>query len=139
MGLPEGNRPVQHLAFTASGWGGNPPEAAVYLTIVPDHNDGAQHYALTVRDVPVDGFWSVTLYNAAGYLEPTTSEAYSFNNVTAAKNPDGSVTIHFGGCADGRSNCLPTPQGWNYTVRLYQPRPEILDGLWTFPQAVAVN
>ena len=23
--------------------------------------------------------------------------------------------------------------GWNYAVRLYRPRPEILDGSWTFP------
>jgi len=35
--------------------------------------------------------------------------------------------------------CLSTPSGWNYAVRIYQPRPEILDGSWTFPQAVAVN
>jgi hypothetical protein len=43
------------------------------------------------------------------------------------------VTVHFGGCADGRPNCLPITDGWNYTVRLYRPRPEVLDGSWTFP------
>jgi hypothetical protein len=25
--------------------------------------------------------------------------------------------------------------GWNYIVRLYRPRAEILDGRWTFPEA----
>jgi hypothetical protein len=30
-------------------------------------------------------------------------------------------------------NCLPIMDGWNYTVRLYRPRAEILDGSWTFP------
>jgi hypothetical protein len=30
-------------------------------------------------------------------------------------------------------------KGWNYTVRLYRPRPEILSGKWKFPEAHAVN
>ncbi len=40
---------------------------------------------------------------------------------------------HLGGCDDDRVNCLPIMDGWNYTVRLYRPRPEILDGSWVFP------
>ena len=48
------------------------------------------------------------------------------------RNDDGSVTIHFGG-DDDRPNLLPIVEGWNYTVRLYRPRPEALDGSWTFP------
>ena len=57
----------------------------------------------------------------------------SVNNLTAIRDADGSVTVHFGGCGDGRPNCLPIMDGWNYLVRLYRPRPEILDGTWTFP------
>jgi hypothetical protein len=57
----------------------------------------------------------------------------SVNSVTADREADGSVIIHFGGCADGRRNCLPTTEGWNYLVRMYQPRAEILDGSWNFP------
>ena len=34
---------------------------------------------------------------------------------------------------DDRPNILPITEGWNYTVRLYRPRAEILDGSWTFP------
>ena len=30
---------------------------------------------------------------------------------------------------------LPTMPGWNYTVRLYRPQKEILDGTWKFPEA----
>jgi hypothetical protein len=85
-----------------------------------------------VRDVPVEGFWSITVYNADGYLEPNDRNAYSVNNITAAANDDGSVTVHFGG-DDDRPNLLPIMDDWNYTVRLYRPRPEILDGTWTFP------
>ena len=43
------------------------------------------------------------------------------------------MTVHFGGCGDDRPNCLPIMEGWNYTVRLYRPRPEVLDGSWRFP------
>jgi hypothetical protein len=36
-----------------------------------------------------------------------------------------------------RPNCLPIMEGWNYIVRLYQRRPEILDGSWKFPSPEA--
>jgi hypothetical protein len=91
-------------------------------------------YSINVRDVPVDGFWSISVCNAEGFFEPNDSNAYSVNNVTAVADDDGSVTVHFGGCEEGRPNCLPLTDGWNYTVRMYRPRPEILDGSWTFPE-----
>ena len=59
-------------------------------------------YRLTVpANVPVDAFWSVSVYNAKGYFEKNDRNAYSVNDVTAKKNADGSVTIQFGGC-DGK-------------------------------------
>jgi len=30
-------------------------------------------------------------------------------------------------------------KGWNYTLRLYRPRAEILNGTWKFPEAQLVN
>jgi hypothetical protein len=56
----------------------------------------------------------------------------SVNNLTATPDPDGSTTIHFGANGD-KPNVLPIVEGWNYTVRLYRPRPEIIDGSWSFP------
>ena len=50
------------------------------------------------------------------------------------KDADGAVTIHFGG-DPGASNYLPITKGWNYAVRLYQPKREIIDGKWRFPEA----
>jgi hypothetical protein len=128
--------PIHHLVATAAGWGGLPDEEARYLGLEP--RVAAGEYTLTVRDVPVDGFWSISVYNADGYFEANELGAYSINNLTAKPNDDGSVTVHFGGCADGRPNCLPITEGWNYTVRLYRPRPEILDGSWTFPEVEPV-
>lgn len=51
----------------------------------------------------------------------------------AQKDADGAITVHFGGCDDGRANCLPIMAGWNYAVRLYQPRTKVLDGSYVFP------
>lgn len=125
--------PVRHLIGTAAGWGGNPDKDATYLNIVPAGDDGTTVYTLDVKDVPVDGFWSVSLYNAEGYYEKNDLNAYSVNSVTAKKSDDGSVAIQFGGCDGKVANCLPIMKGWNYTVRLYRPRAEILDGSWSFP------
>ena len=123
--------PVHHLIATAAGWGGLPEHEAKYVVVEPKLPVG--EYALTVKDVPVDAFWSISLYNADGFFEPNERNAYSVNNITAAPNEDGSITVHLGGCADERPNCLPIMEGWNYAVRLYRPRPGILDGSWTFP------
>ena len=84
--------------------------------------------------MPVDGFWSISVYNAKGYFEPNPYNAYSLNNLTAKRSEDGSVTIQFGGCDGKIPNCLPIMPGWNYTVRLYRPRAEILNGSWKFPK-----
>lgn len=130
--------PVAHLMATAAGWGGNPDKDATYLGVAPPKNDGKTVYRLRVKDVPVDAFWSVSVYNAKGYFEKNALNAYSLNNLTAVKDPDGAVTIQFGGCDGKIPNCLPTVPGWNYTVRLYRPQQAILDGSWTFPAAEPV-
>jgi hypothetical protein len=138
FGTRETVSPRDHLIATAAGWGGNPPEDALYVPGQPEANDGKTVHRLTVADVPVDGFWSVTVYNKDGFMEPNPQGAYSLNNVTAKPDSDGSYTIQFGGCGDGAASCLPITPGWNYMVRLYRPRPEILDGSWKFPEAQPV-
>jgi hypothetical protein len=131
--------PVRRLIGSASAWGGNPEKEATYLTVTPAKNDGTTVYRLNVKDVPVDAFWSISVYNAKGYFEPNKQNVYSLNNITAKKDPDGSITIQFGGCNNKAANCLPITKGWNYMVRLYRPRREILNGTWTFPEAQPVT
>ena len=125
--------PVRHLIATAAGWGGLPDSEARYDAVEP-RLAAEGSYSLTVGEVPVDGFWSVSVYNAEGFFEPNDRDAYSVNSITAERAEDGSVTVNFGGCADARPNCLPITEGWNYTVRMYRPRPDILDGSWSFPE-----
>jgi len=127
--------PVRRLIGSASAWGGNPEADALYLNVVPAKNDGQTVYAMNVRDVPVDGFWSISVYDAKGYYEKNALGAYSLNSITAKKSADGAVAVRFGGCDGKTANCLPITPGWNYMVRLYRPRAEILDGTWKFPEA----
>lgn len=133
FGRREDVSPVRHLLGTAAGWGGLPESEAYYANVDPGFPLGA--YSLTVRDVPVDAFWSISLYDAGGYF-PDNGTAVSVNSLTATPNDDGSVTVHFGG-SENRPNTLPLVEGWNYLVRLYRPHPEVLDGSWTFPEATA--
>jgi hypothetical protein len=94
---------------------------------------------MMVDNVPVDGFWAITVYNAEGYFEPNELGGYTVNDLTAEENQDGTVTVQFGGCDGCVPNCLPTPENWNYMAPPYRPRPEILDGSWRFPAAEPVE
>jgi hypothetical protein len=138
FGSKDDVNPVKFLFASATGWGGNPKKDAMYAGVTPEMNDGKTAYTLNVKDVPVDGFWSISLYNKEGYFQENKYNAYSVNNITGTKNKDGSMTIHFGGDPK-QSNYLPIMDGWNYLVRLYQPRKEILDGSWTFPKPMPVK
>ena len=136
FGKKENVGEVRHLLGTAMGFGGLPEEEAYYLNIEPNLPVGA--YQLTVKDVPVDAFWSISLYNKEGYFQENEYNAYSVNNITGTPNEDGSFTVHFGG--DPKSvNYLHITDGWNYVVRFYLPRKEILEGEWIFPDVKPVQ
>jgi hypothetical protein len=136
FGTKQETDPVNHLVFSAAGWGGM-PLANTYADLGSvENNDGTPH-VLTVKDVPVRAFWSVIVYNADGFIPANDLGVYSYNNVTADPNPDGSITIHFGG-DQNQINYLPIAEGWNYAIRMYEPSQEILDGSWVFPPIVPV-
>lgn len=134
FGRKEEIEPTSFLIGAAAGWGGLPQSAAMYVIDSVSANDGKTAYKVTAKDVPVDAFWSVTVYNADGYLEANDLGRNSYNNITAEPNDDGSITIHFDGCDDDRINCIPITAGWNYAIRMYEPRAELIEGSWTFPE-----
>ena len=124
---------INHLMGTAFGWGGQPSEDAIYLNFSPEKNDGKTPYTLTVKDVPVNAFWSVIVYNNESWIVKNSRDIYSYNGITAKRSADGSATIRFGGDPKA-DNYLEIMDGWNYLVRLYQPKKAILDGSWNFPE-----
>jgi hypothetical protein len=123
--------PIHHLLGTAAGWGGLPDTEAAYVA-VPGPRVGRCELHVD-DDVPVDAFWSISVYNADGFFEPNPAGVYSVNSVTAVRNPDGSIVVRFGDHGSDAPNAIPITDGWNYLVRLYRPRAEILDGTWKFP------
>ena len=133
FGIKEKLNPVSHLLGTAYGWGGLPEADASYDIASPKNNNGKIVHTLTVKNVPVDGFWSVTVYNKDGYFDINDRGVYSLNSKTVKRNKDGSATIQFGNCS-GVNNCLDIMKGWNYAIRMYRPQKSILNGTWHFPK-----
>jgi len=115
-----------HNAGAAVGWGGFTADQADYLFTYPT-TTAAQ--TLTLTGVPVNAFWSVTIYDEEGFPQ---GDVYNINSAFANADSDGSVTIHFGGDKTV-TNYMDTFEGWNYTLRLYQPNEEYLKGNWTQP------
>lgn len=125
--------PIHHLIGCAAGWGGLPTSEAAYIGVDPRVPPG--DYELVFTEVPVDAFWSVSVYNAKGFFEPNEKNLYTVNSVTGQPNHDGSVTVRFVGSPENETpaNAILTPTGWNYLIRLYRPRAEIVEGRWKPP------
>jgi hypothetical protein len=123
--------PVRHLIGTATGWGGLPEAEAYYYMETEPRPAG--RYTFTFKDVPVDGFWSVSIYNRAGYYEANPYDSYNLNSVTAEADSHGLVTLNLAPKPEGLTNHLYVTDGWNYAIRLYRPRPAVLNKTWTPP------
>ena len=105
--------------------------------------NGANRYAVTFakdQTPPVNGFWSLTLYNEHHFFAPNELKRYSLGtkNKTLKYNPDGSLTIYVQ--ADPppeaqRNNWLPAPKDADFSLfmRAYWPKTAVIDGSWTPP------
>ncbi len=97
---------------------------------------------------PVNGFWSLTLYNQHHFFAPNEIGRYSVGtrNKDLKYAEDGSLTIYVQ--ADPppdelRANWLPTPQSgdgnadmngdFSLYIRAYWPKAAVLEGAWTPP------
>ena len=127
--------PVRHLIGTATHWDRCPPREIAYLLSLPRHNDGTTEYRLEVGHVPVDGFWSLTVYDANGFFLSDAPAARAINSRATGRDAGGRLAIQFGGNAEDGGHCLQIARGWCYVVRMYRPRAEILGGKWRFPEA----
>jgi hypothetical protein len=130
------------LAARAGLWGNHGYEAAYPMTYTDaDGNqlDGHNRYTITFdQDPPVDAFWSITMYDLPGfYLVANPIDRYSIGDRTRGlqRDADGSLTIviQHDRPAD-TSNWLPAPAApFRPIMRLYQPRPAVLDGTYKIP------
>src|SRR5262245_17481821 len=139
---------LQRALVTAIGLGANRPQDAVYPTSERDAAgqpyDGANTYVLRFAKgqlPPVNGFWSLTMYNAEYFFVDNPLNRYTLSQRNALKsNADGSIDLYIQKESPGpdkESNWLPAPAGkFILMMRLYWPKvkdPSILDGSWTLP------
>lgn len=105
--------------------------------------NGASSYTVTFakdRTPPVNGFWSLTLYNEHHFFAPNEIKRYSTGtkNKGLKLNSDGSLTIYVQADAPPAAqmdNWLPAPKGSDFTlyIRAYWPKAAVVDGSWTPP------
>jgi hypothetical protein len=137
---------LKRAIIAMTGLGANQPEDAIYPLNVAD-TDGkpltGQHaYVLHFSKdeiPPVNAFWSVTMYDEAGFQVANPINRYAIGDRDDLKyNPDGSLDIyiqHKDPGPDKESNWLPSPATGTLgiTMRLYAPKAQALDGRWNPP------
>jgi len=139
---------LMRALVTAIGLGANRPQDAVYPTSQKDTDDkiydGANKYVMRFpkgQTPPVEGFWSLTMYDSNYFFVANPLNRYSISPRQNLKtNPDGSTDLYIqkdSPGADKESNWLPAPAGkFILMLRMYWPdesAPSIIDGTWTIP------
>lgn len=144
-----GNSYLTRAAIAMAGLGANPPEDSVYAFAYVDGDgkplNAAARYTITFgKDgmPPVRAFWSVTLYDSAGFPVENALQRHAIGDKDALKpNGDGTTTLYVQAGSPGpelESNWLPAPgQGpFNLILRAYYPSQAILSGQWQMPPVV---
>jgi hypothetical protein len=124
------NKPdeTQYFYTDEDSWGGSLCGNVVYGVTFPQG-----------QKPPVNGFWSLTLYNEEHFFHPNALKRYSLGTKSKdlKRNADGSLTIYAGSkplSSDEESNWPPSPEGhFSLYIRAYWGKEPILDGSWKPP------
>lgn len=140
---------LQRSFITYFGLGANLEEDAIYPSADIDAKgvmlNGANKYVLHFKTVPpVDGFWSLTMYDAEYFFTENSLKRYNLNSRHKFNfNKDGSLDLYFqkeSPGADKEANWLPAPGGnFNLMLRTYWPEKEMLTGKWVAPAVQKVK
>jgi hypothetical protein len=133
------------------GLGANLPADAVYPFAFVDGDDkplnGANRYVVHFdkgQTPPANAFWSLTMYDAQGFPVENPLNRYTISSwMPLTFNADGSLDVYIEKDSPGtdtKSNWLPAPAGeFTITMRVYWPKPAMLDGTWKPPPVKRVN
>jgi hypothetical protein len=140
---------TDYLSRTASAKSNmydNAPEETRYVYTDFDKEGqrltGANRYTVTFAPgqvPPVNGFWSLTVYNKEHLFEPNRLNRFSLGTKSKSmkQNPDGSLTLHFQNESpgtDNETNWVPAPRDeFSLYIRTYWPKREVLEGHWSPP------
>lgn len=144
-----GTHYLRRAYYSLIGLGANIPQDAVYPIGKVDGTgkpmSGASSYRIHFAKSmipPVNGFWSLTMYEGLGYFVPNRLNRYKVGSLSEPKldmNPDGSLDIYISHMQPSThvNNWLPAPSGAFYMdFRLYWPKtvpPSVIDGSWNPP------
>lgn len=146
-----GNYYLKRAIVAQLGLGANLVEDAIYPLNLGDEAGRPLHgdykYTITFEKgaaPPVEAFWSITLYDPAGFQVANPLNRFAVSSWMPFKtNPDGSLTLYFQNESPGKAyeaNWLPAPKGpFNLTMRLYAPKSEALTGRWNPPVVTRVQ
>lgn len=147
---------LDRARLAEEGLGAQVPAQAVYFaasrarsgtTTTPLAGTRSYEIRFPAGDLPPhgsDGFWSITLYNAAGFFAANSIGRYSIGDNTPGlvRAADGSLTIVVSASRPGETdvNWLPAPEGaFSLVCRVYDPTPRVLDGSWSPPVIQAIS
>lgn len=144
-----GTHYTRRAYYALIGLGANIPQDAVYPVGKVDGAgmpmSGASNYVIHFAKgtmPPVNGFWSLTMYQGLGYFVPNALKRYKIGSLSEPKldvNPDGSTDIYISHSQPSAhvNNWLPAPTGAFYMdFRLYWSKttpPSVIDGTWNPP------
>jgi hypothetical protein len=146
-----GNYYLKRAILAQIGLGANVPEDAIYPLNLGDAAgkplDGTNAYTMTFEKnamPPVSAFWSITLYDAAGFPVANTLNRFAVSSwMPFTYNPDRSLDIYIQNESPGtdkEENWLPAPKGpFNVLMRMYAPKSDVIVGKWTPPQVTKVQ
>jgi hypothetical protein len=141
---------LQRALIAAIGLGANRPQDAIYPTSETSANgkpyDGANRYVIHFNKgemPPVNGFWSLTMYDADYFFVQNPLNRYTLSSRSKFKtNRDGSVDLYIQNTSPGKareSNWLPSPSGkFILMFRFYWPKEAIIDGTWKLPAVTSI-
>ena len=139
---------LSRAATARSNMYDNAPEETRYIYTDFDSGgerlNGAHLYTATFpkgETPPVNGFWSLTLYNEDHLFSPNRLKRYSLGTKNAKSltlGTNGSLTLYIQSESPGtdkEANWLPAPKDADFSlyIRSYWPKPAILDEKWTPP------
>lgn len=148
-----GTEYLQRALVTLIGLGANRPQDAIYPTSEADDSgkpyDGTKNYVMHFdkgQFPPVNGFWSLTMYDAQYFFVPNSLNRQNLSSRNKfVTNADDSVDLYIQSDSPGKSkeaNWLPAPKAkFVPMLRLYWPKetpPSIIDGTWK-PPAITVT
>ncbi|MCP4010583.1 MAG: DUF1254 domain-containing protein [Proteobacteria bacterium] len=131
-GTPESVNIEAHRALTAGAYLAAPAKDAMYVTSAGNDSNECTAVTYNAPTVVGTGFWSITMYNADGYM---FNNKASLNDKSVVKNEDGKFTMHYGNnCPAGAVNTLNTVDGWNIMMRIYRPTDDIVNNGMKLPE-----